>query len=136
MNKQKLAGRFCRDMDMILRGEKVEPKGPAPDEYRKAVELARTLAETDFGGECGIRQELRRRLLDRFNAHEAGHVEKTKRNYAELDDEELENVAGGNTGGEEQDPKHCRLCSCKRRVMDIEGGTCPDCGHSVNYHPY
>ncbi|MCL6612785.1 MAG: hypothetical protein K6T66_14710 [Peptococcaceae bacterium] len=134
MNEQKWAERFCRDVDRIMqgKGEGPEPTGPLPEEYRKAVDLARVLAEADFSSECGAMQELRRRLLDMFAARVAGREEKNESAFAEFADEELENVAGGVEKGQNET---CSLCNCRRSGSTITGDTCPNCGHPREFHP-
>lgn len=132
MDEQKLAERFCRDVDMILQGEVAEqkPVGPLPEEYGKAVDLARTLAETDFSSECGGLQGLRRRLLDMIDVRGVRRVGKIESEDTELGEEELENVAGG------MEKSHsCSLCNCRRGAHTITGDTCPDCGHPRGCHP-
>lgn len=134
MNEQKLAERFCRDVDRIWEGEGAElnPAGPLPDEYRKAFDLARTLAGDDFSSECKVREGLRRRLLDMFEARGIRPAGKSKFEYGELDDEELMNVAGGVENGKKES---CSLCDCRRSSHTITGDTCPDCGHPRGCHP-
>lgn len=134
MNDQKWAERFCREVDRIIQGKGAaqEPAGPVLEEYRRAVELARVLAETDFSDQCGALQGLRRRLLDMFAERVVNGAGKTERFFAELDDEELENVAGGTEKGQKET---CSLCNCRRSGSTITGGTCPDCGHPRELHP-
>jgi len=134
MKEQKWAERFWRDVDRIMqgKGEELEPTGPLPEEYRKAVELARIIAEDYFSSECGAPQELRRRLLDMFAARVAGREEKNESAFAELADEELENVAGGVEKGHNET---CSLCNCRHSSSTITGDTCPDCGHPRECHP-
>jgi len=134
MNEQKWAERFCRDVDRILQGKGAgpEPAGPVPEEYRKTVLLARTLAETDFSSECAALLGLRRRLLEMFAARGVGHEENKESVFAELADEELEKVAGGVERGQNET---CSLCNCRRGGSTITGDTCPDCGHPREFHP-
>lgn len=134
MDEQKWAERFSREVDGILQeaGAEPVPAGPVPEEYRKAVNLAKKLAETDFNDECRVRQGLRRRLLDMFAARGVRHTGKTASDLTELGDEELENVAGGVEKGQRDT---CSLCNCRRSAQTITGDTCPDCGHSWDCHP-
>jgi len=134
MGEKKMAERFCRDVDGILLGTGAGQNlaGTASEEYRRAVDLARTLAEEDFSGECRVRQVLRLRLLDMFAARGVNRLKKNESDDLELGDEELENVAGG-VGKE---PKgSCSLCGCKREATAIPGEICPDCGHPRDCHP-
>jgi len=134
MGEEKMAERFCRDVDGILLGTGAGQNlaGPVSEEYRRAVDLARTLAEEDFSGECRVRQILRLRLLDMFTARGVKHVGKIENNDMELGDEELENVAGGI---EKERKESCSLYGCRRRARTITGGNCPDCGHPRECHP-
>ncbi|MCL6611567.1 MAG: hypothetical protein K6T66_08535 [Peptococcaceae bacterium] len=134
MNDQKWAERFCREVDRIIQGEGAapEPAGPVPEEYRRALDLARVLAETDFSDQCGALRGLRRRLLDMFTAPGIEGAGITERAFAELADEELENVAGGTEKGQKET---CSLCNCRRSGGAITGDTCPECGHPREFHP-
>jgi len=134
MTGQKCANRFCRDVDRLLRspGAKAKPVGPMPEEYRQAIELAEMLAVIDFSTECGVYQDLRKRLLERFAVCGARRTGNLAGVYMELGDEELENVAGG---GEKERKDACTLCLCRRSARTIMGDTCPDCGHPRECHP-
>ncbi len=65
MQETDWADRFSRDVDNLL--DEVGPTEPEPfsPEYRQALELARTLATTDFSVESRVRHTLRHRLLNR-----------------------------------------------------------------------
>lgn len=133
MNEHNLAERFSRDVDRILRGGEVEakPVDPVSEEYNKVVELARSLAKTDFSDEWRGQQALERRLLDVFRAFGPGRTRKINNLFTELDDDELDHVAGG-VGKDCQE--FCALCNCKRSARTIQGDTCPDCGHPRECH--
>jgi hypothetical protein len=134
MNEHKLAERFSRDVDRILQGAEAETReaGPVSEEYNKAVDLAKTLAETDFSDECRERPALGRRLLDLIASHGSKGTGKIRNLSAELGDEELDNVAGGT---EKERQTSCVLCNCRRSARTITGDTCPDCGHPRECHP-
>jgi len=64
------ADRFTRDMDSLLNEAGRTDSEPTPTEYHQALDLARTLATTDFSTESQVWQALRRRLLNRTEARE------------------------------------------------------------------
>ncbi|WP_134214540.1 hypothetical protein [Pelotomaculum propionicicum] len=132
MDEQKWAERFSREVDGILQGAEPAPAGPAPEEYRKAVDMAKELAGTDFNDECRGRQGLRIRLLDMFAARRAEHAGEIEGYGTELDDEELKNVAGGTENSRKDS---CSLCDCGLSFQTITGGTCPFCGRLRERHP-
>ncbi|HOV80346.1 MAG TPA: hypothetical protein PK728_09615 [Bacillota bacterium] len=135
MDEHKLAERFCRDIDKILHGEEAQAMGPVPEEYRSCIELAKSLAEDDFGDECLFREKLRSRLLDIFTAHRTKHAGEdcgTEPGGAEIDDEKLQYVAGG---VENVRKDSCSLCDCRLIAGAINGDTCPLCGHPRECHP-
>ncbi len=70
MNERDWADRFSRDVDSLLNEAGRTDPEPTPTEYRQALDLARTLAATDFSAESRVRQALRRRLLNRIDARE------------------------------------------------------------------
>ena len=76
MNEQDWAERFSRDVDSLLNEAGRTEAEPIPTEYRQALDLARTLATTDFSVESRVRQTLRRRLLNRIGAREGGQQRK------------------------------------------------------------
>ncbi|SFG13213.1 hypothetical protein SAMN05660649_00807 [Desulfotomaculum arcticum] len=92
MNERELAERFSKDIDRIIQDNKakITPAGPDREEYMKTIELARLLAETDFSDECKITRDLRQRLLDKIKVLGGRQIESP-----ELDEDDLENVAGG-----------------------------------------
>ena len=92
MNERELAERFSNDIDRILQDNKakITPAGPDQEGYMEAIELARFLAAVDLGGKCKIAQGLRYRLLDKIKVIGVKQIEST-----ELDEDDLENVAGG-----------------------------------------
>jgi len=66
MNEQDLADRFSHDVDSLLNRAGRTDSEPMPTEYRQALDLARTLATTDFSAVSQVRQELRRLLLNQI----------------------------------------------------------------------
>ena len=70
MNEQDWADRFSRDVDGFLNEAGRADAEPTPTEYRQALDVARTLAATDWSGESRVRQSLRRRLLSQFDVRE------------------------------------------------------------------
>jgi outer membrane protein assembly factor BamB len=67
MNKRDLADRFSNDVDVLLHEAGVTDPKPAAPEYDDMLDLARTLATTDFSHRSQIRRSLRRRLLSRID---------------------------------------------------------------------
>jgi hypothetical protein len=76
MNERDWANRFGRDVDNLLNGIRQTDSEPLPAEYRHALDLARTLAQTDFSPESQMRPVLRRRLLNQVGAREGQHPRK------------------------------------------------------------
>lgn len=70
MNERDWADRFSHDVDSLLSEAGRTDSEPTPTEYRQALDLARTLAATDFSMESRVRQALRRRLLNRVGTRE------------------------------------------------------------------
>jgi len=70
MNEQDWADRFSRDVDGLLNEAGRADAEPTPAEYRQALDVACTMAATDWSGESRVRQSLRRRLLNQFDARE------------------------------------------------------------------
>ncbi len=70
MNERDWADHFSRDVDSLLKEAGRMDSEPAPTEYRQALDLARTLATTDFSAESRGRHALRRRLLGQIDARE------------------------------------------------------------------
>ena len=97
MNEQELAERFSNDIDRILQDNKAEitPVGSDWQGYMEAIELARLLAAIDLRGECSITKHLRRRLMDKIGVFEKKQRVGLGSESRELDEDELENVAGG-----------------------------------------
>lgn len=67
MSERDWADRFSRDIDSFLNEAGRTDSEPTTTEYRQALDLARTLATTDFSAESQVRQELRSRLLNRIS---------------------------------------------------------------------
>jgi len=76
MNERDWADRFSRDVDSILNEAGRTHSEPMPTEYRQALDLARTLATTDFSAKSQVRQALRRRLLNQIDMREGWHRRK------------------------------------------------------------
>ena len=70
MNERDWADRFGHDVDSLLSEAGRTDSEPTPTEYRQALDLAHTLATTDFSAESRVRQALRRRLLNRVGERE------------------------------------------------------------------
>ena len=68
MNEPDWADRFNCDVDSLLNDAGRTDSEPTPTEYRQTLDLARTLATTDFSTESQVRQELRHRLMNRVGA--------------------------------------------------------------------
>jgi hypothetical protein len=68
MNEQDLADRFSRDVDNLLSETGRAEVEPAPDEYRRTLDLARNLATADFSDESQVREALRRSILNQAGA--------------------------------------------------------------------
>ncbi|MBC7236037.1 MAG: hypothetical protein H5T69_09355 [Chloroflexi bacterium] len=59
------ADRFAQDVDALLRARDRGAEEPPPEEYERALQVARWLADLDLAAESRERDGLRRRLLDR-----------------------------------------------------------------------
>ena len=70
MSERDWADRFSHDVDSLLNEDGRMDSEPTPTEYRQALDLARTLATTDFSVESRVRQALRRRLLNQVGTRE------------------------------------------------------------------
>ncbi len=132
INEQKLAERFSRDVDKLIKNPSAEitPAGPAPEEYKRRIELARfmvtaVLAERNIPRE-GLRQCLINRVANRAK-HRAGRAGK-----CELDDEQLGLVAAGTGRGANNDQQAAFVCG--RGASTITGDICPDCGQLRSLH--
>jgi hypothetical protein len=66
MNEPDWADRFNCDVDSLLNQAGRTDSEPAPTEYRQALDLAHTLATTDFSAESRVQDALRRRLLGKM----------------------------------------------------------------------
>ncbi|KJS00313.1 MAG: hypothetical protein VR68_07200 [Peptococcaceae bacterium BRH_c4a] len=123
INDQELAERFCLDADRIIQDPSAEiiRVGDVPEEYIESIELARSLVSEGLIDQCGIRDQLRRRLLEKLAGRIGGLGDSD-----ELDDYQLDMVAAG-TGSEVQGD-NCSVCGCSRSASAIKGGICPDCG--------
>lgn len=97
MTELELAKRFSDDIDSILKDNKTEiaPVEPDREGYMEAVDLARRLAAMDLSGECRVAGDLRRRLLESLSGPGKKQRAGSDRADAQLDDDELDNVAGG-----------------------------------------
>jgi hypothetical protein len=128
MDEQEIAQRFSVDIDALLHGG-VTSQLPTSAAYRKVMELAKRMAALDFNDEAHFRASLRRRLLNRL---EESRADVNLDAAGELDDEDLQLVAGG--------LRHitasqgCSLCHCTLSAGDVHGSTCPLCGHPVDKH--
>jgi len=70
MNERDWAERFSHDVDDLLNEAGRADAEPPSEEYRQDLDLARTLATTDFSDESQMRQAVRRRLLNQIDARE------------------------------------------------------------------
>ncbi len=78
MNDGDWADRFSADVDGLLREVGRMERESLPIEYHQAVNLARTLAVTDFSAESQRQQSLRRRLLNQIGVRQ-GWQQRVKR---------------------------------------------------------
>jgi hypothetical protein len=83
MNEQDRAERFSRDVDSLLAEADQTDDLPTPPEYRQVLELARTLATTDFSAESQVQHALRRRLLNETQTQEGWPERRNMRIYAQ-----------------------------------------------------
>ena len=129
INDQELAERFCLDADRIIQNPSAEiiRVGDVPEEYIEAIELARSLVSEGLIDQCRIRDQLRRRLLEKLGGRIGGLGDSD-----ELDDHQLDMVAAG-TGSEVQGD-NCSVCGCSRSASAIKGSICPDCGRPRGLH--
>jgi hypothetical protein len=67
MNERDLALSFSRDVDDL---PNEAGRTDLPTEYRESLELARTLAATDWSGQSQVRESLRRQWLNQVDARE------------------------------------------------------------------
>lgn len=134
INGQEQAERFSLDVDRIIQNpsEEIIPAGPANEEYLKAIDLARFMVSEDIIDQCRIREELRRRLLDRMPGRERGSAGGIG-DSGELDDDQLDMVAAG-TGSQAPGDSFVGL-GCSRSASAIKGDICPDCGRPRRLHP-
>jgi len=134
MNDQELAERFSLDVDRIIQNpsEEIKTLGLSQGEYNEAIELARFMVSAGLIDQCMIREELRRRLLERMGGRESGRAGGLG-DSGELDDDQLDMVAAG-TGSDAQG-ENFPVRGCGRSASDIKGGTCPDCGRPRGLHP-
>ncbi|MHB8157956.1 MAG: hypothetical protein ACYDEQ_11285 [Desulfocucumaceae bacterium] len=85
MSEHDWAERFSRDLDRILAGEKVEMESHS-GEYGRVIDLAIEMFRSDFS--YGSGQDLKARIIMRIN-------EDKEKNSSELNEEDLDKVAGG-----------------------------------------
>jgi len=96
--EQKLAERFSRDIDKLIENPSREISSAGmPEEYNRAVDLARHLAADDPGDRCGIRDELKKRLLSGMTGNQGARPE-APGDSDELDDDQLDLVAAAGPG--------------------------------------
>ena len=76
MSERDWADRFSRDVDSLLDEAGRTDSEPLPVEYHQALDLARTLATTDFSAESRVRLDLRRRLLNQIGAPDEWQLRK------------------------------------------------------------
>ncbi len=82
MNERDWADRFNCDVDGLLNDAGRTDSEPTPTEYRQALDLAHTLATTDFSAESQVQQSLRSRLLNRIGTQ--GEKRRTSQYPAQL----------------------------------------------------
>jgi len=104
MDEQALADCFSSDVDALLKDPlaEIEHSEKKPEEYWQAIKLARILAMVDFNDHFSIFKQRLIRLLNKFHMSEKS--DRAKDFFSELDDNDLENVAGG-TGDNPDDFK-------------------------------
>lgn len=137
MNEQLKARRFSVDVDRILNDSSIEKcrtaeggHGKAEDEYDAMLDLAEAVVSVDYSSDSKARQVILDKLVRQM-------AEKKPHGFAvsieqELDDDELDKVAGGQVSGRQE--QGCILCGCKRTAAGLEGDTCPECGHPRPCH--
>lgn len=76
MNERNEADPFSRDMDRLLTETGRTDSEPTTPEYRGILDLARTLATSDWSSESRVRAVLRRRLLNRIDARQEARSNK------------------------------------------------------------
>ncbi len=78
MNERDWAERFSREADGLLdNAGRTDSEATSP-EYRQVLDLARTLATSNFSGESRVQAELRRRLLKQVEAREEPQATKAR----------------------------------------------------------
>lgn len=78
MSEREWADRFDHDQGRPLSSDDRIGTEPLPTGYRQALDLARTIATTDFSTESRVRQSLRRRLLDQVSARDEWNARKER----------------------------------------------------------
>lgn len=133
MNEKILAKMFSEELDQLAQGNPEPNKTEFLDEYAEEVKLVEAILREDFSRESSIREDLKKRLLDKFNTRiESGNQQNKGFNADdELSEEDLDFVAGGHSLKEESG---CTKCGCKRSRATITTAICPDCGHNRDDH--
>lgn len=127
---------FNKELDALLKGAyKADQPGGADEQlqHKDELELADKILKEDFSDESQLRQETKKRLLDKIKARKNSMQ---GQNYSlpdedELSVEELDYASGGLAIREEG---FCSKCSCKRSRVSISTAKCPECGHSRDEH--
>lgn len=127
---------FNKELDALLKGVYEVEKSSGVDEqlhHKDELELVEKILKEDFSDESRLKQETKKRLLDKINARKS---RKQGQDYSlpdedELSEEELGYASGGLAIREEG---VCSKCDCKRSRVSISTAKCPECGHSRDDH--
>ena len=133
MNEKKLAENFSKEIEKLIEGINGPNKIEVNNDYEDELILARCILHEDFSIQSHIKEDLKKRLLTKFNDNK--NCSRQQREYSfdedELSEEELDYAAGGHSLKE---GSACAKCGCKRNRATITTATCPDCGHSRDEH--
>lgn len=134
MNEKILAERFSQEIDKIVKAVHKPGNTEDYDEYKDELRLAEAILKQDFSKESTLKDDLKKKLLAKFNAPEESNFRPHNKSIYledELSEEELDYAAGGHSLKEES---ACTKCGCKRSRAAITAAICPDCGHSRDEH--
>lgn len=127
---------FNKELDALLKGVyKVEQHSSVDEQpqYKDELKLVEKILKEDFSDESQLKQETKKRLLDKINARNNSKQGKDNSlvDEGELSMEELDYASGGLAVREEG---ACSKCGCKRSRVSISTAKCPECGHSRDEH--
>ncbi|KUO64320.1 MAG: hypothetical protein APF84_09795 [Gracilibacter sp. BRH_c7a] len=127
---------FQKELDALLKGVYRVDQTRGGDEnihHRGELKLVEKILKEDFSDESQLKQETKKRLLDKLNAKKCTRQEQDH-SFLEEDElsvEELDYASGGLAIREEG---ACSKCGCKRSRVSINTAKCPACGHSRDEH--